>query len=246
MQNSIIYGDCLEVMKNIPDQSIDMILCDLPYGTTKCKWDVIIPFELLWEQYCRIIKDSGAIILFGTEPFSSHLRLSNLKMFRYDIIWEKERPTNIFFCKKQIAKVHETISVFYKKQPTYNSQMADRKFTTIGMFGKDKTSLTHNNQTYKYSEDYDKTKTYPRSIQKFNRDTLKGSLHPTQKPVALCEFLIKTYTDKNDLVLDNCAGSGTTGVACINTKRNFILIEKEEKYYKIAEERINNAKSNNP
>lgn len=246
MQNSIIYGDCLEVMKNIPDQSIDMILCDLPYGTTKCKWDVIIPFELLWEQYCRIIKDSGAIILFGTEPFSSHLRLSNLKMFRYDIIWEKERPTNIFFCKKQIAKVHETISVFYKKQPTYNPQMVNRKFSTIGIFGKEKNSSTHNHQTYKYSKDYDKTKTYPRSIQKFNRDTLKGSLHPTQKPVALCEFLIKTYTNEGDLVLDNCAGSGTTGVACINTKRNFILIEKEEKYYKIAEERINNAKSNNP
>jgi len=231
-----------EYVKQIPDKSIDMILCDLPYGTTACKWDTIIPFESLWEQYKRIIKDNGCIALFGTEPFSSLLRLSNLKQFRYDIIWEKERPTNIFFCKKQIAKVHEIISIFYKKQPTYNPQMIDRKFNTIGIFGKEKHSNTHNNQTYKYSKDYDKTKVYPRSIQKFNRDTLKGSLHPTQKPVKLCEFLIKSYTNEGDIVLDNCIGSGTTALACQNLNRNFIGMEIYQEYIDIAYKRLSETK----
>jgi site-specific DNA-methyltransferase (adenine-specific) len=140
--------------------------------------------------------------------------------------------------KKQIGKVHEIMSVFYKKQPTYNPQMSERKFNTIGCFGKEKVSNTHENQTYKYSKDYDKTKIYPRSIIRFNRDTLKGSLHPTQKPVALCEYLIKIYTNENDLILDNCMGSGTTIVACLNTNRKYIGIEKNEEFFKIAEDRI--------
>lgn len=237
-KNTIQLGDCLELMKQIPENSIDLILCDLPYGTTKCKWDVIIPFESLWEAYNRIIKDNGVIILFGTEPFSSYLRISNIKMYRYDLIWEKERPTNIFFMKKQIGKVHEHIHIFYKHQPTYNPQMKERVFNTIGQFGKAKFSKTHENQQYQYSKDYDKTKIYPRSVIKINRDTLKKSYHPTQKPVELLEYLISTYTNENDLILDNCIGSGTTAIASINTKRNFIGMEKELKYCDIANARI--------
>ena len=240
--NKIYNEDCLEGMKRIDDKSIDMILCDLPYGTTACKWDTIIPFEPLWEQYKRIIKDKGAIVLCGSEPFSSYLRLNNIRWFRYDIIWEKERPTNIFFIKKQIGKVHEIISIFYKHQPTYNPCMENRKSNTIACFGKIKTSQTHKNQDYHYSKEYDKSKIYPRSVLKINRDTLKGSLHPTQKPVALFEYLIKTYTNENELVLDNCMGSGTTAIACINTKRNYIGFELDENYYNIANERIEKRK----
>ena len=236
--NKIYNMDCLEGMKLIPDGSIDMILCDLPYGTTDCKWDTLIPFPPLWAQYERIIKDNGVIALFGTGLFFANLVLSNKDMFRYDLIWEKERPTNIFFIKKQIGKVHEKIAVFYKKQPTFNPQMQDRKFNTIGIFGKEKQSNTHTNQTYKYSADYDKTKVYPRSVIKINRDTLKGSLHPTQKPVALCEYLIRTYTNEGDLVLDNCMGSGTTAIACINANRNYVGFELEKKYCDIADNRI--------
>jgi DNA modification methylase len=237
----VLHGDCLELMKNIPDKSIDMILCDLPYGTTACKWDTIIPFEPLWEQYKRIIKDNGAIVLTASQPFTSALVMSNTDWFRYEIIWEKERPTNIFFMKKQIGKVHENILVFYKHQPTYNPQMCDR--FSNGESKRDLTLLdnngskTHKKQIYKYSKDYDDTKHYPRSIQRINRDKQKNA-HPTQKPVALFEYLIKTYTNEGDLVLDNCAGSGTTGVACQNLNRNFILIEKEKEYIDIINSRL--------
>jgi site-specific DNA-methyltransferase (adenine-specific) len=235
--NKIYCGDCLEIMKKIDDKSINMILCDLPYGTTRCKWDIIIPFDNLWAEYNRIIKDDGVICLFGVGLFFSKLCLSNEYNFRYELIWEKERPTNIFFMKKQFGKVHENIAVFYKHQPTYNPIMENRKFNTIGV-GNLKHSKTHDNQNYKYSEDYDKTKVYPRSVIKINRDTLRGALHPTQKPVLLCEYLIKTYTNEKDLILDNCAGSGTTGVACKNINRNYILIEKEKEYCQLAEKRI--------
>jgi len=242
--NQVICGDCLEVMKDIPDKSIDMILCDLPYGTTACKWDTIIPFEPLWEQYKRIIKDNGAIVLTASQPFTSALVMSNIKDFRYEIIWEKERPTNIFFLKKQIAKYHENIIVFYKKQPTYNPQMEKRKgshtqkekeydLTKCDNNG----SKTHLKQIYSYSKDYNPELVYPKSVLKINRDRQKDA-HPTQKPVALFEYLIKTYTNEGDLVLDNCAGSGTTGVACINLNRNYILIEKEPKYVDIIRERL--------
>jgi site-specific DNA-methyltransferase (adenine-specific) len=245
MINKIIQGDCLEVMKEIPDKSIDMILCDLPYGTTACKWDTIIPFEPLWEQYKRIIKDNGAIILTASQPFTSALVMSNIKMFRYEVIWEKERPTNIFFMKKQIGKVHENIVVFYKKQPTYNPIMEKRNANS-GLSGetdyskfKNNGSLTHPKQKYQASKTYDFQKKYPRSIQYFKRDLQSNKeRHPTQKPVALFEYLIKTYTNEGDLVLDNCAGSGTTGVACKNLNRNFILIEKDPEYCKIAQERL--------
>ena len=236
---NLYQGDCLEIMQSIQDKSIDMILCDLPYGTTSCKWDIVIPFNSLWKQYERIIKDNGVIVLFGTGLFFAELILSNRDLFRYELIWEKERPTNIFFMKNQIGKVHENIAVFYKHQPIYNPIMEDRLFNTIGKFSKEKLSETHKNQTYKYSKDYDKSKTYPRSVLKINRDTLKGSLHPTQKSVALLEYLIRTYTNENNFILDNCMGSGSTGIACLNTNRKFIGIEKDEKYFKIAEKRIN-------
>jgi len=243
--NKIYKGDCLKVMKDIDDKSIDMILCDLPYGTTACKWDTIIPFEPLWEQYKRIIKDNGAIVLTASQPFTSALVISNIKMFRYEIIWEKERPTNIFFMKKQIGKVHENILVFYKHQPTYNPIMEDRNVKT-GLTGdtdyskfNNNGSLTHKKQKYQASKDYDFKKKYPRSVLKIQRELQSNEgRHPTQKPVALFEYLIKTYTNEGDLVLDNCIGSGTTGVACKKINRNFIGIEQDKEYVKIAEARI--------
>ena len=242
MLNKVICGDCLEVMKDIPDKSVDMVLADLPYGTTACKWDTIIPFEPLWEQYKRIIKDNGAIVLTASQPFTSALVMSNVDWFRYELIWEKERPTNIMFMKKQIGKVHENILVFYKHQPTYNPLMTKRDNPTIAVYGKDTKggdSKTHKNQRLRYSEGYNRFVKYPRSVIKINRDTLKGSMHPTQKPVALFEYLIKTYTNEGDLVLDNTAGSGTTGVACKNLNRNYILIEKEPEYCDIINKRLN-------
>jgi site-specific DNA-methyltransferase (adenine-specific) len=235
--NTVHQGDCIELMQSIEDKSVDMVLCDLPYGSTNCKWDVVIPFADLWAAYARIVKDNGAILLFGSGLFFCDLCLSNRKMYRYDLVWEKERPTNIFFMKKQFGKVHEKIAVFYTRQPTYNPIMEDRNFRTMGV-GDLKVSKTHKNQSYKYSEGYDKTKVYPRSVIKINRDTLKGALHPTQKPLALCEYLIRTYTYGGDVVLDTCAGSGTTALACKNLGRDFIAIEKEKKYCQIARTRI--------
>ena len=228
-------GDCLEVMKGIPNKSIDMILCDLPYGTTACKWDIVIPFDKLWEQYNRIIKDNGAIVLFGSEPFSSQLRMSNLKMYKYDWVWEKEQGVNFMLCKYQPYKVHEIISVFSKKTHNYYPQM------TIGkpyISGKGNSGEITGN-VVKIQTKNNGTR-YPRSIQKFSTDKAKASLHPAQKPVALLEYLIKTYTNENDIVLDNCMGSGSTGVACVNTNRNFIGIELDENYFNIAKERIEN------
>lgn len=235
----LLQGDCLELMKDIPDNSVDMILCDLPYGTTSCKWDDVIPFKALWEQYDRVIKDSGCIALFGQEPFSSFLRLSNLSMYRYDWYWEKERLTNIAQVKKRAGKTVETISIFYKKQCTYNPQM-------VSYTGKPRTNKVKNGRLGKLVDDNMKKVVeykdtgfrYPTQILKFQRDCLKSNLHPTQKPIALLEYLIKTYTNENDMVLDNCMGSGSTGVACLNTNRHFIGIEIEENYFKIAENRI--------
>lgn len=228
-------GDCLEVMKQIPDHSVDMILCDLPYGTTSCKWDTVIPFEPLWEQYNRIIKNNGAIVLFGTEPFSTELRHSNLKMFRYDWIWNKNRFVNFAAAKKQALKIHEIISVFYKKQCIYNPQgvIAINKTTRQGAVTSDIIGKQ------KRKREYQQTMTnYPRSIIEFKSEL---GLHPTQKPVALLEYLVKTYTNPGDLVLDNCMGSGSTGVACVNTGRDFIGIELDPDYFRTAKERINQA-----
>lgn len=229
-------GDCLEIMKDIPGKSIDMILCDLPYGTTKCKWDVIIPFELLWKQYNRIIKDNGVIALFGTEPFSSYLRISNIKNYRYDIIWEKSRISNFMFVKKQIGKAHENISIFYKKQPTYNPQMQKGEPYKRDACKRKETIM--NRVTHK-TEINNKGTRYPRSVIKVNFHN-RGLMHPTQKPTELLEFLIRSFTNEGDTVLDNAMGSGSTGVACLNTNRKFIGIELDEKYFKIAKNRIEN------
>jgi site-specific DNA-methyltransferase (adenine-specific) len=229
-------------MNDIPDKSIDLILCDLPYGTTKCSWDIIIPFDKLWDHYNRIIKDNGAIILFGQEPFSSLLRVSNLQMYRYDIYWEKERLTNVMQVKKRVGKTVETISVFYKNQPTYNPQMIKydgplrSNKVKNGKLGK----LIDDNNDKLVKEYSDTGYRYPTQVWKFKRDILTSNLHPTQKPVALLEELIKTYSNEGDVVLDNCMGSGSTGVACVNTHRHFIGIELDEKYFEIAKNRINN------
>ena len=229
----LLQGDCLELMKQVPDKSIDLTLCDLPYGTTKCKWDTVIPFDKLWEQYNRIIKDNGAIVLFGNEPFSSQLRLSNLKNYKYDWVWDKKRGSNFATVKIRPFNSFENIMVFYKKQPTYNPQMWKSTPYTCnqGYVGEAKqTGLYRDNVITVNNGDR-----YPLTILSFSKET---GLHPTQKPVALLEYLIKTYTNEGDVVLDNCMGSGSTGVACVNTNRNFIGIELDENYFKIAKERI--------
>jgi site-specific DNA-methyltransferase (adenine-specific) len=236
--NKLYNLDCFEGHKQIQNESIDLIITDPPYNTTDCEWDGLIDLYKLWYDYRRIIKSNGAILIFGTGIFISQVILSNLANFKYDIVWEKERPVNIFQMKKQIGRVHENIAVFYKKQCTYNPIMEDRIFRTIGVFGKDKKSNTHKNQTYKYSKDYDPTKTYPRSVLKFNRDTLKGSIHPTQKPVKLLEYLINIFSNENDLILDSFAGSGSTCIACMNTNRNYIAFEKDKEIFDKAEKRI--------
>ena len=232
---NLYLGDCLEVMRKLPDKSIHMILCDLPYGTTNCKWDAIIPFEPLWEQYKRIIIDNGAIALTASQPFTSKLVMSNIKMFKYEWIWAKDRPTGFLNAKHMPMKYHENICMFYKKPPIYNP-IKTKNHKPMGTVYK----RTPNNNVYNINIPYKnyggETERFPGSIQKFN--TKKKPMHPSQKPVALFEYLIKTYTNEGMIVLDNCAGSGTTAIACLNTNRNFILIEKEEKYYNIIRDRI--------
>ena len=234
----IINGDCLEIMPTLPGKSIDLILCDLPYGTTACKWDTIIPFEPLWVQYKRLIKDNGAIALCGQEPFSSLLRNSNLSDYKYDWYWQKERITNVFQVKRRPGKVIEPISVFYTSQPIYNYE----KTKHYGKFVKNKPAGNHTktsalNELKVTPYDDDGTR-YPIQLLNFNRDLNK--LHETQKPVALFEYIIRTYTNEGDTVLDNCAGSFTTAIACINTNREYICIEKDEKYFEIGKNRIAN------
>ena len=220
-------------MKNIPDKSIDMILCDLPYGTTHNKWDNIIPMESLWEQYNRIIKDHGAIVLFSQMPFGASLIMSNPKMFRYEWIWEKNQAAGFLNAKKMPLRKHENILVFYKHLPTYNPQGLIKLDEPI----QEKGSANRNGKNYGVADkSFIRThKNYPTDIITFNKDT---GYHPTQKPVDLLEYLIKTYTNEGDLVLDNCMGSGSTGVACVNTNRDFIGMELNEEYFKIACERI--------
>lgn len=233
-------GDCLELMKNIPDKSIDMILCDLPYGTTDCKWDTIIPFELLWEQYNRIIKDNGAIVLFGSEPFSSYLRLSNIKNYRYDSIWKKTMATLFQCANKRPMVKHENISVFYKKRPTYNPQFTEGKpYTRKEGSGNRRSSGFHTKDLIKKEINNNGIR-YPTTILEFANPNNKR-LHPTQKPINILETLIKTYSNEEEVILDNCMGSGSTGIACINTNRKFIGIEKDEKYFNIAKNRLEEA-----
>ena len=234
MINSIICGDCLEVMPSIPDKSIDMILCDLPYGTTACKWDIIIPFEPLWEQYERAIKDNGAIVLTACQPFTSLLTTSNLKLFKYCWIWEKPQGVDPFMAPYRPLNNYEDICVFYKKQPTYNPKMSKgRAYVT----NRDKYGRKHEltNTQMKPTTTVNVGERYPTRILKFEQE--KG-LHPTQKPVALFKYLINTYTNKGDVVLDSCLGSGTTAIAAYDLGRQYIGIEKDPKYHKVATERI--------
>lgn len=232
-KNKIYLGDCLEIMPFIESKSIDMILCDLPYGTTACKWDILIPFDKLWENYSRIIKDNRAIVLFGSEPFSSHLRLSNIKNYKYDWIWQKSKATNFFNCNRQPLRKHEIISIFNSK--VYYPQKEKRDYVYIDKRENKSKQCKQYHNTLSIQQN-NNGMFYPTSIIKYNQDDT--GLHPTQKPVALLEYLIKTYTNEGELVLDNCMGSGSTIIACINTNRNYIGIEKEEKYFNIANNRI--------
>lgn len=238
------HGDCLEVMKNIPDKSIDMVLCDLPYGTTCCKWDMVIPFEPLWEQYERICHSTSAIILFACEPFASYLRLSNLKNYRYDWIWDKCHPTGQLNAAKQPLRQYENLCVFYEKQciynPVFHKNRLKREF--VGTVKKTQKQSEDYGRQYDYNSNItSESLAYPRNIIKQTAvigNSKEKVSHPTQKPVPLLEYLIRTYTNEDELVLDNCMGSGSTGVACINTNRRFIGIEKDDGYFQIAKERI--------
>ena len=239
----LLQGDCLELMQQLPDKSIDMILCDLPYGTTRCKWDIVIPFEPLWEQYNRIIKDNGAIVIFGQDKFTAKTMLSNEKMHRYNLIWKKVLPSGFLNANRMPLREHEDIMVFYKKLPTYNPQKTKGKpcHSKGKAIGKINSHILQNNNygDFKCVETKGDTK-FPTSVLEFAKPHPSVCLHPTQKPVALLEYLIKTYTNEGETVLDNCMGSGGTGVACLKTNRRFIGIELEEKYFKVAESRIAN------
>ena len=247
MSTQLLQGDCLELMKNIPDNSIDMILCDLPYGTTACKWDVIIPFEPMWEQYERIIKDDGAIILFCQQPFTALLISSNIKLFKYMWYWRKSRPSGFTNAKLKPLKDIEEIAIFSKGK-TANGSKQNMKYFPQG--------ITKSNIKWSRPKAYlngDKGVSQARKNGKLNRiieftnyprqildypNSNKSLLHPTQKPVELLEYLIKTYTNEGETVLDNCMGSGSTGIACIHTNRNFIGMELDETYFNIAKNRI--------
>ena len=237
----LLQGDCLELMKNISDKSIDLILCDLPYGTTQNKWDEVIPFDKLWAQYNRIIKDNGAILLFAQGKFYVNLVSSNMKMFRYDLVWDKELVSGFLNAKRMPLRRHEQVAVFYKHLPTYNPQFTQGKPLHSKGTAYQTKELTNNNYGDFKTTDDDRvgsTEKYPTSIMKFQKPHPSVCVHPTEKPVSLLEYLIKTYTNEGDTVLDNCMGSGSTGVACQNTNREFIGMELDEKYYKIACERL--------
>ena len=236
---TIKQGDCLELMKEISDGSIDMILCDLPYGTTRNKWDSIIPLEELWSQYERIIKDNGCIALFAQTPFDKVLGASNLKLLKYEWIWQKNKATGFLNAKKMPLKEHENILVFYKKLPIYNPQgLIKKEKPTVnkGNRGKKKEGAGGTNYGKATKDSLQEYENYPKDILNFS--VVMTPSHPTQKPVALLEYLIKTYTNEGEIVLDNCMGSGSTGVACKNTNRNFIGFELDEKYFNIAKERL--------
>ncbi|WP_195536383.1 DNA-methyltransferase [Bacillus paralicheniformis] len=238
--NKIYHQDCIEGLKMVSDKSIDMILCDLPYGTTNCKWDTVIDLASLWAEYERIIKDTGAIVLFAQTPFDKLLGSSNLKLLRYEWIWEKPAATGHLNAKKMPMKAHENILVFYKKLPVYNPQKT-KGHKPVNSFTKrveiQNKSEIYNRQSSEVSGG-GSTERYPRSVLQFSSDKQRSNLHPTQKPVALCEYLIKTYTNEGDIVLDNCMGSGTTAEASIRLNRNFIGFETEAHYVEVANERL--------
>lgn len=231
---SLLMGDCLEMMAGLESGSVDMVMTDPPYGTTACKWDSVIPFEPMWEQLKRIVKPNGAVVLMASQPFTSALVMSNPKMFKYCWVWQKEAGTGLLNAKKQPLRDAEDVVVFYGKQSIYNPQFTEgspyttKKGGETDCYGDSGTVITEN-----------AGKRYPKTVQKFNRD--KGKVHPTQKPVALMEYLIRTYTNEGETVLDFTMGSGTTGVACVNTSRKFIGIERDPEYFAIAEKRIQEA-----
>jgi site-specific DNA-methyltransferase (adenine-specific) len=249
-KKEILLGDCLELMKDIPSGSIDMILCDLPYGTTANKWDSVIPLSLLWEQYERIIKDNGAIVLTASQPFTTQLISSNLKLFKYEIIWIKSRPNGHLEAKNKPMRKHENILIFSKgasangckNRITYNPQglvkveRYNKNSTDTDNYGSRKSRPVGLVTKQEYTN-------YPTTIWEFGSEG--KTIHPTQKPMDLFETLIKTYSNENDLVLDNTAGSGTTAIACLNTNRQFIVMEKEEKYYQLIKKRVNEQLRNN-
>jgi len=237
-ENKIHLGDCLDLMPSIPSKSIDMILCDLPYGTTACEWDSIIDMGRLWQEYERVIKDNGAIVLTANAKFTFLLGASNIKLLRYKWVWLKTRKTMFLQANKMPLRQHEDVLIFYKSLPTYNPQMQEGKPYTQKHSKKDNTS----NQTW--NKDLNRTTTinngqyFPSDLLQIDEDAL--SIHPTQKPVALFEYLIRTYTNENELILDNCSGSGTTAIACMNTNRRFICIERDETYHRKSLERLAN------
>lgn len=241
--DKIYLGDCIELMKEIPDRSIDCIICDLPYGTTACAWDNVIPFDKLWEQYKRIAKPNAPIVLFGNEPFSTFLRISNIKNWKYDWIWDKKMKGGFLNAKKRPLKQYEIISVFSYGNCVYNPQMTKGLFRNKssynkrdgngdGVYGKFRNIETENDIYY------------PSNILEYSNAAQKGKMHPTQKPVELIRYLIRTYTNEGDLILDNCIGSGTTAVAAIKEKRHFIGMELNKEYYDIACKRVKDELSN--
>lgn len=240
-RHRVLGGDCLQVMKDMPDESVDMILTDLPYGTTECAWDEVIPMAALWEQYLRVAKPEAAIVLTAAQPFTSKLVMSRPDLFRYEWIWEKGHATGHLNAKKQPLRAHESALVFYRKQPIYNPKMTrghERKTSTK----RGDTTEVYGSQSFGPIA-YDSTERYPRTVQFFSSDKQSSSLHPTQKPVALMRYLIETYTAPDQVVLDSCAGSGTTAVACAMSGRRSICIEQEAKYLSVITERIESALS---
>lgn len=236
----LLQGDCLKLMKELPDKSVDMVLCDLPFGVTQNSWDIVIPFDKLWNEYHRISKENAAIVLHCQQPFTTRLIISNPKEFKYCWIWYKHYARGFLNAKKRPLKVHEDIAVFYRKQCTYNPQMKKGKFRSKGNSAKQRGCYGNYNAVRTVNNIY-----YPQSILNFAGCANSELLHPTQKPVDLLEYLIKTYTNEGETVLDNCMGSGSTGVACANTNRDFIGIELDKNYFKIAKERIENHNDNN-
>ena len=246
-KKEILLGDCLELMKDIPSGSIDMILCDLPYGTTQNKYDIALPFDKLWEQYERIIKTNGAIVLFGQGLFFVDLVNSNRKLFRYDLVWDKQLISGFLNANRMPLRVHENIAIFYKKLPTYNPQYTEGK--PLHSKGKSYLNKEHKNENYGKFEMTDDsrvgcTQKHPKSIISFQKPHPSKAQHRTEKSIEMLEWLIKTYTNESELVLDNTAGSGTTAIACLNTNRQFIVMEKEQKYYDIILKRVGDFNKN--
>jgi DNA modification methylase len=238
---NLMQGNCLERMKEMPNGSVDMVLADPPYGTTQCKWDSVIPLEPMWEELKRIVKPNGAIVMTASQPFTSVLVCSNMTMFKYSLVWEKTTATGHLNAKKAFMRAHEDLLVFYNKSPTYNPQKTTGHKRKVSS----KESKVSCVKTEVYGDhgltSYDSTERYPRSVIKTSTDKQKSKLHPTQKPVSLMEYLIKTYSNESEVVFDFTMGSGTTGVACKNLSRKFIGIELDETYFKIAQQRINAA-----